>query len=271
MTITEREIESGEKNIVNVMAIEALLPAESFADTVVAQCFSKKPTQSQLWAFLMVARAHDLNPLLKQIQAFVDKRGNVVPYVGIDGWGAIMSRHPEFGGIETEFIYRDDKLWSCRASIWRKGCEHPFVCEEILSENYVGPRGNPPKDGPWQTHTHRMLRHRAIIQGGRVMYGITGIYDEDEGARIAGARTIDVEPENEAVAAFNAGLKEEQEAGETESPPVGVAAPLPASPPPLPCDGTPGAVDFKPCAEQRDDHDGCPGCDGSGQVPDVPF
>ena len=37
---------------------------------------------------------------------------------------------------------------------------------------------------PWKMK-HRMLRHKALIQAARYAFGFSGIYDEDEGAKIA--------------------------------------------------------------------------------------
>jgi hypothetical protein len=37
---------------------------------------------------------------------------------------------------------------------------------------------------------HRMLRHKALIQCARYAFGFAGIYDEDEGAKIAEMRDI---------------------------------------------------------------------------------
>ena len=38
---------------------------------------------------------------------------------------------------------------------------------------------------PWKRWPRRMLRHKALIQAARIAFGFAGIYDEDEGNRMA--------------------------------------------------------------------------------------
>jgi len=38
--------------------------------------------------------------------------------------------------------------------------------------------------GPWQTHTKRFFRHKAMIQCSRLAFGYVGIYDQDEAERV---------------------------------------------------------------------------------------
>ncbi len=45
-------------------------------------------------------------------------------------------------------------------------------------------------NGPWQTHTKRMLRHKALIQCSRIAFGFVGIYDEDEAQRIIEGQAV---------------------------------------------------------------------------------
>lgn len=80
--------------------------------------------------------------------------------------------------------------------IYRKDRSHPIVVREYLDEVYrplgVYKDGNKMKPGPWQSHTKRMLRGKTLIQGGRLAFGFSGIYDDDEAARVVEA--IDVTP-----------------------------------------------------------------------------
>ena len=64
------------------------------------------------------------------------------------------------------------------AIVYRKDREHPVIVREYLDECYR-------KTSPWQSHTKRMLRHKALIQGYRVAFGFHGIYDPDEAEAIA--------------------------------------------------------------------------------------
>jgi hypothetical protein len=59
------------------------------------------------------------------------------------------------------------------------------VIREYLDETYQAPRGEKGFAGPWQSHTKRMLRHKSIIQCGRVAFGFAGIHDDDEAKQIS--------------------------------------------------------------------------------------
>ena len=45
-------------------------------------------------------------------------------------------------------------------------------------------------NGPWQSHTKRMLRHKSLIQCSRIAFGFTGIYDQDEAERIIEGQAV---------------------------------------------------------------------------------
>ena len=69
---------------------------------------------------------------------------------------------------------------------------------EYFDEVYREPFYNKDKGywtaGPWQSHTKRMLRHKALIQGARIAFGFAGIYDEDEAHRIIEGEAIVEKP-----------------------------------------------------------------------------
>lgn len=172
---------------------------------------SGKISQPQLMAFLMVADAHRLNPFTREIFAFPDKQGGIVPVVSVDGWSRIVNENPHFNGVEFRYSENQTTMlgakpcpdW-CEAVIYRKDREHPIVVREYLDEVYRPPLvkeyDNKQKviDGPWQSHTKRMLRHKALIQGARVAFGFAGIYDEDEAYRIVEqrAKVVDVQTQS---------------------------------------------------------------------------
>lgn len=157
----------------------------------------KVVSTEQLMALLIVAEQYGLNPWTKEIFAFEDKIG-IIPVVSVDGWARIINEHPAFDGIEFEYSEKritmpDGKEcpeW-CEAVIYRKDRSRPTRVREWLAEVYVPKRNG--YVGPWQTHTARMLRHKALIQGGRVAFGFAGIHDEDEANRILDAR---LQPDN---------------------------------------------------------------------------
>ena len=146
--------------------------------TAFATCRSDEEFQ----AMCMVSNTYGLNPILKEVYAFPSKSGAVVPIVSIDGWLRIINRHPALDGIEFE--EGEDR---CTAVIHRKDREHPTKVTEWLSEC----RG---ETEPWRRWPKRMLRHKALIQCARIAFGFAGIYDEDEGERIAIAQAAEAAP-----------------------------------------------------------------------------
>lgn len=149
---------------------------------------NKQITNEQMASLLIVADQYGLNPFTKEIFAFEDK-GAIIPVVSVDGWLRIINGHPMMSGIEFRYSEKMEQMpdgkpcpeW-CEAVITRKDRNQPIVVREYLDEVYIGKRNN--YAGPWQTHTKRMLRWKALIQGSRVAFGFAGIYDEDEAGRI---------------------------------------------------------------------------------------
>lgn len=140
----------------------------------------KEITDAQMTALLVVANQYGLNPWTKEIYAFPDKRGGIVPVVGVDGWSRIINDHPQFDGMDFEM--RDGEV-TC--VIYRKDRSHPTRVTEYLVECQR-------KTDPWTTHPRRMLRHKAMIQCARLAFGFVGIYDRDEAERIIeGGEVID--------------------------------------------------------------------------------
>lgn len=154
-----------------------------FLDTVSKTVFREAKNMEQVITLLMVADQYGLSPVTKEIYAFPDKSGGVVPVVGVDGWNRIAQQHPQFNGIEYRYAEKTvipDGGKPCpewvEAIVKRKDRE-PTIVREYLDECYR-------KTGPWQSHTKRMLRHKATIQGYRTAFGFHGIYDEDEAQRM---------------------------------------------------------------------------------------
>jgi hypothetical protein len=89
----------------------------------------------------------------------------------------LVNSHPAFDGMD--FVEREDdgKLVSTECTIYRKDRAHPIAITEYYDECKRD-------TGPWKMK-HRMLRHKAAIQCARYAFGFAGIYDEDEGEKIA--------------------------------------------------------------------------------------
>ena len=85
--------------------------------TLQATAFKTEGTISpeQMTSLLVVANQYGLNPFTREIFAFPDKGGGIVPVVGVDGWARIINNHAQLDGIE----FKEDKD-SCTCIIYRK-------------------------------------------------------------------------------------------------------------------------------------------------------
>ena len=160
----------------------------------------KAATTEEMAAFLIVANKYELNPFTKEIYAFVDKRAGVVPIISTDGWSKLMVSHPNYKTHGFRYAEKSVELkgakpcpeW-CEVDIEKKDGSH-VVVREYLDEVYrpaFETKTGYTVEGPWQSHTKRMLRHKVKIQGAREAFGFSGIYDEDEAGRIIDVTAID--------------------------------------------------------------------------------
>jgi len=156
-----------------------------------ATCFKQgqndaPATDAEVAALLVVARSHGLNPFLREIYAFKDSRKGIVPIVGVDGWSKLINSHDDCDGIEFDYQYQDAErkvVESVTCIIHDKKKKFPTKITEFFQECYRD-------TAPWKSHPRRMLRHKALIQCGRVAFGFTGIFDEDEGERIVAGEQL---------------------------------------------------------------------------------
>lgn len=156
----------------------------AFEATVRATCMrpdknGRIPTREEFAAFLLVAKEYNLNPLTKEIYAYASKGGGIVPIVSVDGWVNLVNSHGQCDGFELDMEHSADGklLISCTCRLYRKDRSHPTTITEYFSECVRD-------TDPWKMK-HRMLRHKSLIQAARYAFGFSGIYDEDEGEKIA--------------------------------------------------------------------------------------
>ena len=148
----------------------------------------KEVSREQFAAFLLVAKEYRLNPLTKEIYAFPGKGGSIQPIVSIDGWMRMINNHPDFDGMEFVDNLEDGKLVSITCKMFRKDRAHPISVTEYMAECKRG-------TDTWNKWPARMLRHKAAIQAARYAFGFSGIYDEDEAARMIETKpVVDVTP-----------------------------------------------------------------------------
>jgi phage recombination protein Bet len=164
-----------------VMAERMSVEPAKLLDTLKQTVF-KGASNEELLALVVVANEYGLNPFLKELYAFPAKGGGIVPVVSVDGWIKLINQQPKFGGIEFEF--QDDEAghpYSCTCRIYIEGRSKPVSVTEFYAECAR-------KSEPWDKLPRRMLRHRALIQCGRVAFGFSGITDEDEAQGFDNAR-----------------------------------------------------------------------------------
>ena len=233
-------------NLTETMASKYSMSSDNFLKTFKASVFKslkREPTMEEVAMIMLIAKEYDLNPFVNQIYAFPSSNGAILPIVGIDGFCTIAERNKDYDGIDI--VYADKEItleggkvcpeW-CEVKVYRKNLTHPIVVREYLDEVYVAPRGANKYAGPWQSHTKRMLRHKALIQAFRLAFAITGIYDEDEAKRVEEATIIDVtgKPDVEmpkAIEAKSEAVKEEPTKDAKPEPTAEVPAEKPVEPP----------------------------------------
>lgn len=155
-------------------------------------------TNEQFMTLMDLVDQYQLNPFTKEIYAYPDKSGGVVPVLGVDGWLRLMNSHPAMNGVTYNYSENNIQLTGMKSEcyewvecvIYRKDRVNPIVVREYLDEAYR-PQGNSPVPGPWQIYTRRMLRHRATIQAIRTAFSYSGLYDEDTAQDILNSQEID--------------------------------------------------------------------------------
>lgn len=180
--------EPARPSLIAVMAAKHNMDPEQFAKTVRATVMPANHTNEQFAALMLVAQEYDLNPIVKEIYAFPAKGGGIVPIVSIDGWINLVNSHPQSDGFEFEFEHNPSSgaLVSCTCRMYRKDRSRPVAVTEYLAECKRA-------TDPWKME-HRMLRHKAMIQAARLAFGFSGVYDDDEGQKIAEMRDVTPTP-----------------------------------------------------------------------------
>jgi phage recombination protein Bet len=194
------------RSLITRFAIQYGIDQSKVLSTLKNTCFKQREgevSNEQMMALLIVAEKYKLNPFTKEIYAYPDKNNGIVPVVGVDGWASIINGKSTFDGME--FIECEETIElpdAKKCPLWIECCiydsrrKHPITVKEYLDEVYRPPfdkkteKGSYKVNGPWQTHTKRMLRHKAMIQCARIAYGFGGIYDQDEAERIIEGEVI---------------------------------------------------------------------------------
>lgn len=144
-------------------------------------------SESDLNRLLMSAERLGLDPLNGEIYAMQnsdDPMSPILIVVSVNGWARILNTNVSFDGMHfSESTQMTDGIpdWIA-CTIHRKDRSIATTVREYFCEV----RG---EQGAWLTHPRRMLRHKAMVQCARICFGLVGVYDHDEAARIRTART----------------------------------------------------------------------------------
>jgi phage recombination protein Bet len=184
MEMTNNNLEIAKQNtrsgsVLTDMSNRYGMDPKRFKDVVMATCMpasrnNQPPNEAEFAAFLMVARDYNLNPITKQIYAFPTKSGGIQPMVSVDGWAYIINTHAACDGIEfTNHTDEKGNVDAITCRIYRKGWGRPISVTEYMTECKRS-------TDSWNKSPRRMLRHRALIQCGRIAFGLSGISDEED-------------------------------------------------------------------------------------------
>ncbi|QEE08668.1 phage recombination protein Bet [Bartonella kosoyi] len=151
---------------------------DQFRKTIIKTCINHNFSDEEFAAFISVANTYGLNPLTKEIYALPKRGGGIIPVVSIDGWIKIIKSNPQFDGMTfQDQLDKNGNIIAIKCAIRLKGIQDPIEVTEYLNECKQ-------KSDTWQKYPARMLRHKATIQCARYAFGFSGIYEEDEAARI---------------------------------------------------------------------------------------
>jgi len=173
-------------------------------------------TREEVAAFLYVCDRYGLDPIRKEVYPMKSHAGGLIPIVGVDGWATLVAADARCDGFTFSENRVEGELVSITCKMRVKGRSLDTEVTEYLSEC----RKN---TAPWKDMPTRMLRHKALMQTARIVFGINGIYDEDEGRDIAaGSMTTDREQGADrvrnAIVAAEQAKAERTEAGRTDAP-----------------------------------------------------
>jgi len=167
------------------------------------QFFPDSATSQEIEYCMGVAKAFNLNPILKQIYfvprgSWFKQQGQpdkwiekVEPLAGRDSFLTLAHRSGAFESIESitevrkipflnsknEWIENDELVGICK--VWKKGYKKPFKVEVNYSE-YVQKKRSGEITAFWKDKPHTMIKKVAESQCLRKAFDITGLYDENE-------------------------------------------------------------------------------------------
>lgn len=143
-------------------------------EIVLRQYMPKDVTDAEFMSCCAMAFEQGLNPIQREIKFDRGPDQAIHTIVLIDGWIKRCNMHEQYDGIDFEDKFVDGRLFSVKATIFRKD-RRPTSVTEYLSECARDTEN-------WKTMPARNLRWRTLAQCARVTFGIGGM-DADEFAQ----------------------------------------------------------------------------------------
>lgn len=187
MTVTKKKATPENKELsalVKVFSEKYCLDKDSVVPMIHQIAFmSAEPetvTTGDVLVLMTAANHYNLDPFMREIYACINDYGRYEPVVTVAGWSKVINRQANFGCVQFRYAPNTLKVETSQecpewieCEIYTKGYERPTVVREYLIDNYRNTTW-------WDNSTARQLRHKALIQGGRLAFGLTGIADADE-------------------------------------------------------------------------------------------
>lgn len=164
--------------LITVMAAKQGVAANILVDSVKKAVGLPHIQNDQLALYLLTCNKYDLDPLLGEVW-MMEKGGKCSVSIGVDGWTKLVNRQPEYNGVQfKELIDDQGNLVAIKCMMHRRDREFPTEVTEWMVECKQNSK-------PWQSHPHRMLRHKAFQQAARLCFGLNHVIEDD---------TIDTDP-----------------------------------------------------------------------------
>jgi len=184
---------STESTLLTELAKRHEMDVPQLVSVVKQRCFKDgAASDAQLMLLLTIAKKYDLNPLAREVHAFINK-GRLEVTIGLDGWIKIATRHVMFNGYETTPILNDHGvLTAITVKMHRKDWAVPGEYTAWMDEWMVA--GKQGEKSNWEQYPRHRLFAKAFQECARFTFGITEVIDEDDAERIAAAKVIEASP-----------------------------------------------------------------------------
>ena len=161
---------------------------------VIQSNVAKGTSKVELAYFINVCRSVELNPFIKEIWCYKDKKNNLLVFAGRDGFLAKAQRNPNYNGLRSSEVCENDhvildipngivdhkidpkkdrgKIIGAYCFVFRKGGEPTVEWVDFKTYN----KGY----NTWLTHPADMIKKVAETKALKKAFGISGIQSEYE-------------------------------------------------------------------------------------------